>query len=237
MTQTPTSPPRSWLRWFSLTLLLPLFALGGCHHARKPDRKAATIANFRSGMLAYLKARGDLCLGKQFPIDVSEREMTLGSRNALQMPVLERAGLVTSREEMGEVSTEDGPVPTKVRRYRLTDAGQRYYLSRPVPGETNQDGQPVVRSDLCAAKFSLDQVVSFELSPSVEHAGAVVSYTYNVEAAPWTREPEVRQVFPAVEHVISGEHTAQLKEAFTLTEAGWVASELTPHSRESVANR
>jgi hypothetical protein len=94
-----------------------------------------------------------------------------------------------------------------------------------------------VRSDLCAAKLSLNQVVSFELSPSAEHAGAVVSYTYTVEAAPWTRDPEVRRVFPAVERVISGERTAQLKEAFTLTEAGWVASELIVHNAESVANR
>jgi len=234
---TQNARPRRCSRLFLLSLALPsLLVLDGCHRSPKLDPKAATIANFTSGMVAYLKARGDLCLGKEFPLDVSERELQVGSRNALQMPVLERAGLVTSHEAVGEAKTEDGPVPTKVRRYRLSDEGQRYYLSRPVPGAAAKSGQPLVHSDLCAAKLSLDKVVGFELSPG-EHTSAAVSYTYQVEAAPWTRAPEVRQVFPAVANVILGEHTAQLKEGFTLTEAGWVANELVPQSSESVANR
>jgi hypothetical protein len=214
-----------------------MLALGACHRAPKRDAKAATIENFRSGMLAYLKARGDLCLGKEFPIDVSELEMQTGSRNALQMPVLEQAGLVVSNDAMGQVKTEDGSVPTKVRRYHLTDAGQRYYLSRPVPGETSRGGQNVVRSELCAAKLSLDKIVGFELTGPSDHPTALVSYTYQVDAAPWARQPDVQQVFPAVLHVIAGQSTAQLKEGFTLTESGWVANELVPLSSDSIAKR
>ena len=229
------STPRRCARLCSL--LLAVLALGACHRAPKRDAKAATIENFRSGMLAYLKARGDLCLGKEFPIDVSELEMQTGSRNALQMPVLEQAGLVRSNEATGQITTEDGPVPTKVRRYHLTDAGQHYYLSRPVPGEVSRDGRNIVRSDLCAAKLSLGKIVSFESSGPSDHPTALVSYTYQVDPAPWARQPDVQQVFPAVAHVIAGQGTAQLEEGFTLTESGWVANELLPQSSDSIAKR
>jgi hypothetical protein len=56
----------------------------------------------------------------------------------------------------------------------------------------------------------------------------VVSYTYHVEAAPWTRVPEIEAVFPAVDRVVTGADSALLKEGFTLTNDGWVANELLP---------
>jgi hypothetical protein len=212
-------------------------ALGACHRPPKPDSKAATLATFTSGMTSYLKARGDLCLDKQFPIDVSEREVLLGSRNALQMPALEHAGLVTSTDTMGELKTEDGVEPIKVRRYRLTDVGQRYYLSRPALGEIGSNGQPIVHSDLCALKLSLDKVVGFELAPGSEATSAVVSYTYKVEPAPWLGSLEIQQVFPAVTRVLKGASSAQLKEGFTLTPSGWIANELVSQGGGAVANR
>jgi hypothetical protein len=146
------------------------------------------------------------------------------------MPVLEHAGLVTSSDAMGSMQTEDGPVPTKVRRYTLTETGKLYYFSRPVPGQTDAKGASVMRSDLCAARLSLDKVVGFELSPPApaQPTSAVVSYTYKIEPAPWMSIPEVQNVFPAVLHVMLGAESAQLKEGFTLTDSGWVANELVP---------
>ncbi|HEY4103966.1 MAG TPA: hypothetical protein VGM44_08745 [Polyangiaceae bacterium] len=215
-----------------VALLGASFAFSACHekNGAKADSKAATGANFTSGMLDYLKARGDLCLGKQFPLDVTEREQQSGARDALQMPVLERAGLLTSSDATGSVQTEDGPVPTKVRRYQLSETGKLYYLSRPVPGQTDANGAPVMRSDLCAVKLSLDQVVGFELAPPApaKSTNAIVTYTYQIEPAPWMSIPEVQSVFPAAMHVILGAGSAQLKEGFTLTESGWVANELVP---------
>jgi hypothetical protein len=218
-----------------LVLLAASAALGACH--KRTDPKAPTLENFKSGMLAYLKARGDLCLGKQFPIDVTDREIQTGSRDAVQMPALEHAGLVSSTEAMGEVQTEDGKVPTKVLRYRLTEAGQRYYLAREVPGQTTSAGEKVVRTDLCAVKLKLDKIVSFELSPPTQPTSAVVTYTYQVDPAPWTSTPEIQQVFPAVTHVIAGAGSAELKEGFTLTNSGWVANELVPQGTAPLANR
>ena len=195
-----------------IALLAASLALAACH--KKTDPKAPTLENFKSGMLAYLKVRGDLCVGKQFPLDVTDREFQMGSRNAVQMPALEHAGIVNSTETTGEIQTEDGKVPAKVRRYRLTELGQRSYLAREVPGQVTNTGEKVVRTDLCAVKLSLDKVTHFELSPQQQPTSAVVSYTYRVEPAPWTSDPEVQQVFPAVMHVIGGAGSAELKEAY-----------------------
>ncbi len=208
-------------------LLSASFALAACHDkaAQKSAAKAATTETFTHGMLDYLALRGNLCLGKQFPLDVSEGAQRSGARDALQMPVLEGVGLVTSTDATGTLQTEDGSVPVKVRRYELTDTGRLYYLMRPVPG---QSGAHAMRGDLCAVKLTLDTVVGFELSPAAKPPSAVVTYTYRVQPAPWTSIADVQRVFPAVTNVISGAGSAQLKEGFTLTDAGWVANELVP---------
>jgi hypothetical protein len=219
-----------------IALSAAALVFAACHKQPKEAASTPSIANFTTGMVEYLKVRGDLCLGKQFPVDVTDREFETRARNAIQMPALEHAGLVTSSDAMGEVMTEDGKVPVKVRRYELTDAGQRYYLSREVPGQLTKTGQKLMRTDLCAAKLSLNKVSSFEVTPG-EHPGAVVTYTYKVDAAPWMSEAEILQVFPAVNHVIAGAGSAELKEGFTLTSSGWIANELVPASNGAVANR
>ncbi len=211
-------------------------ALSACQNKPKNDPLAPTPANFKRALLAYLQARGNLCLGKQFPLDVTEADLARGSRDARQMPVLERAGLVTSTLATGHVNTEDGPQETPVHRYSLTELGQRSYLSRPVPGQLDKAGKPVVHSDLCAVKLRLDKITKTELSPPEKPTTAMVSYTYQVEPEAWMSAPEVQQVFPAVAHVINGAGTAELKEGFTLTDNGWVASELVPPS-SALANR
>ena len=216
---------RSPIAW-----LLATFALcaGACHPKPETDPNAATRENFARGTVAYLAARGELCLGKEFPLDVTERELASGARNAVQMPVLEHVGLVTSAHTMGQVTTESGPVAVPVTRFSLTDTGRQFY--RVHAGAAVGEKQ---HGDLCVAKLSLGKVVSFDMAE--DKRSAVVSYTYHVEAAPWTRVPEVKAVFPAVDRVLVGAESALLKEGFTLTNEGWVANELLPPAPQPVA--
>ena len=70
-----------------------LAALAGCG----PKPPEADLQNLTAAMNAYLAKKGDLCLGKtRWPIDVPQREAGTRARNALQMPVLERLGLVSA---------------------------------------------------------------------------------------------------------------------------------------------
>ena len=204
-----------------LALFVAAWTLGACHAKPKLDPTRASRETFTNGMLSYLAVRGDLCLGKEFPIDVTERERQAGARNAVQMPVLEGLGLVSSSAAMGQINTEDGPVAVPVTRYQLTSTGRQYYLERSLSNNQGRHG------DLCVAKLSLDKVVSFQVDTQTQGRTAIVNYTYRVKAAPWTQAPEVKAVFPAVSRVLAGVGSATLQEGFTLTDKGWVPNDIT----------
>ena len=69
-------------------------ATAGFAAPTQPNRTAVTIA-----LRDYLAKQGNFCLGKfDWPIDVSERDFQMGTRDAVQMPVLEKLGLVVSSE-------------------------------------------------------------------------------------------------------------------------------------------
>ena len=213
--------------------ILALLLLGAC--GKKTD---AARANFEDGMRAYLERRGDLCLAKPtWPIDVTPRDVAAGTRDAVQMPVFERLGLVQSSDATIEVGTDDGAMPVEVRRYELTEAGLRSFRSHEIG--VNSAGDRVAAGDFCAARLSLARVVRWEL-PAASAAGdrprAVVSYTYEVTADPWTRDPDVPRVLPAVARVIAGAGSSELKESFTLTADGWVADDLLPGDVRVVTN-
>ena len=146
------------------------------------------------------------------------------SRDALQMPVLERLGLVTSVDANTVVTDESGTVTLPSKRYHLTPEGQRFYLIREA-GHT-ADGKTRTHGDFCAVKLDLDRVTGFQLIAGATPKRAVVTYTYRVDAPPWTHDADAERVFPAVARVIAGAGTAQLTEEFTLTQTGWVANEL-----------
>lgn len=183
-------------------------------------------ANFTRGLNAYLEKRGDLCLGKfDWPIDVVQQEFDVGSRNALQMPVLEKLGLASSTEVTVELKTEDGSSPSKARRYQLTDAGRKYYVTREFVSRIG--GNAVHQGDFCAARLSLDKVVGWELSKGADdHQLATVSYTYKIDPAPWMQNADAQKVFPVVTHMIQSAGIAQLRETFQLTDKGWIAQDL-----------
>jgi hypothetical protein len=179
-------------------------------------------------MNAYLAKRGDLCLAKyDWPIVVTPAEFAAGARNAVQMPVLQKLGLVSVSEASVETKTDNPVVATKVKRYQLTESGKQYYVTRASRSLSSDGSKTLHQGDFCVAKLSLDKIVAWD--PSAKDSArkeTVVTYTYTVEAAPWLKDPDAKRVFPMVDRVVQGARVAQLKETFALTKDGWVAKEL-----------
>jgi hypothetical protein len=180
-------------------------------------------------MEAYLAQRGDLCIARQsWPVDVTENDRALRTRDAVQMPVFERLGVVGGHQIKVRAATEAGEtVVVPVTRYELTDSGRQSYIDRrsgrPVAPRADADPQ----ADLCVARLSLDKVVGWEASlADRQPMNVIVSYTYKVDAVPWVRDPEALRVLPAIARVIAGAGTAELKQGLVSTGGGWVANEL-----------
>jgi hypothetical protein len=203
---------------------LALALLAGCG---QPSRSTeASESNFVHAMNDYLARHGDLCVNRgTWPVDVTREEAGQGSRNSVQLPVLERLGLVRSADVQVEVGEADAKKRTSARRYELTDAGRQYFLAR-APYKRDP-GHPVADHDFCAARLSLKRVVRWD-PPSAHGPGAetVVTYTYDVAPAPWASDPEVRRVFPMVDRVLRGAGALELKETMVLTAGGWEAKDL-----------
>ncbi|WP_296002652.1 hypothetical protein [Rugamonas sp.] len=215
----------------SLTListLAALAALSGCGSAQDLNQ-----ANMSKAMQTYLAQRGELCLAKSnWPIDVAAAETGTGSRNGVQMPVLEKLGLVSAGDAVAERKDDDGNVTkVPVRRYQLTAEGKKYYLARPPHKHEVDNRYAAAPYDFCAAKITLDKVVGWEkVAPQPTGAQgpaeAVVTYTYQVQPAPWSVDANVGRVFPMLANVLKGAGVMQLKESFVLTPTGWEAKDL-----------
>jgi len=235
---------RRWVLWGAMVLAGA--ACAGCakksqtaEHQPGADapRPDVTRESFRAGLEEYLHMRGDLCVDRpRWPIDVTELDRQQGSRDARQLPVLARLGVVTGRAVSVRSKDDAHAAPTVVTRYELTALGRQSFLDRHTrkPVDPNdEDAQP----DFCMARLSLAAIVSWELRPNDKApTGATVSYTYVVEAPAWAHDSEAERVFPAVGRVIQGARHATLTEDFTLTSMGWVANELVARS-EAVAAR
>jgi hypothetical protein len=205
--------------------LMTLALLAGCG----ANKRELNQANLTQAMNDYLARRGDLCLAKNsWPVVVTEAESKAGSRNALQMPVLERLGLVEGVDATALQTGEDGAAgQVHARRYELTAEGKKYYLVRPAHKTPTGDRFLDAGHDFCAARLSLDKVVGWEPAATPGAANeAVVTYTYKVKPAPWTADQALRAVFPMVDTVIRGAGTMQLKETMVLKASGWEARDL-----------
>lgn len=196
-------------------LAFALTGLAACSAHTEANRDSFTAA-----VSDYLDKRGDLCLGKyDWPIEVSAQEIQLGGRNAVQLPVLEKLGIVRSTDVSTDDHAQPAAAPLAARRYELTETGKKFYLKR--AGAAGGEHP----ADFCAAKLSLDKIVSWEVHENGAHSEAVVTYTYRVDAAPWAKDADAQRVFPAVARVLNGAGKAQLREAFTLTGQGWAAKD------------
>jgi hypothetical protein len=208
-----------------ITLLL---APAACHH--KPGLDAASLTK---GIESYLAQRGDVCIARQdWPVDLTEDDRAARTRDAVQMPVLERSGVVEGHRITVRATRDDGQtVLVPVTRYELTERGQQSYIDRSTRRPVAPNAHRGVQADLCVARVSLDKVTRWDAAPpSSDHqpSSVVVSYTYKVDAVAWMRDPETLRAFPAIARLIAGAGTAELKEGLVLTPAGWIANELAP---------
>jgi hypothetical protein len=201
---------------------LTLFA--GC----QDKSQDASRENFTATINDFLAKRGHLCLAKyDWPIYVTTDDQKAGTRDAVQMPVLEKLGLVSGKDMVVGRTDENGKkITANARQYQLTDEGQKYYLHVPevVATATSRVTHP---ADFCAATLTLDKVVGWERPNQVEGKLATsVIYTYKIDPAPWARDADAQRVFPMIKRVIEGAGTMQLREGVYLTSNGWVADEV-----------
>ncbi|NML34735.1 hypothetical protein [Paraburkholderia antibiotica] len=206
---------------------LSLFALtlaAGCHDKSQD----ANQENFTATINDYLNKRGHLCLAKyDWPIYTTTDDQANHTRDAIQMPVLEKLGLVTGKDMMVErVDGEGKKIVASARQYQLTDEGKKYYLHVPEVVAT-ATSRVTHQADFCAATLKLDKVVGWERPMQMDGKTVTsVVYTYRIEPAPWATDADAQRVFPMVKRVIEGQGTMQLREGVHLTSEGWVADEV-----------
>ncbi|SAL30634.1 hypothetical protein AWB70_01905 [Caballeronia cordobensis] len=185
--------------------------------------------NFTSAVNDFLAKRGHLCLGKyNWPVYVIDADKAARTNDSLQMPVLEKLGLVTGKDMTVQGKDGGKKLIAHARQYSLTSEGEKYYLHIP---EVTATGTTRVThpADFCVATLTLDKVVGWE-KPVQRDGDTMTSvlYTYKIEPARWARDPSFLRVFPMVQRVIEGEGTQQLREGMHLTRDGWVADEIFP---------
>lgn len=175
----------------------------------------------------YLATQGNLCVGKfDWPIDVTLTEaQTMNTRDAVQMPVLEKLELVTATDSTTTRTIAEKSVTLPAKRYTLTEKGQKYYLNKQTTSLAA--GKQIMHEhDLCAGKLSLDKITHLDSSANRDKMIAdevTVSYTYKIAASEWATQPEAQRVFPLVAQVIKGQGTQQLQQIFHRTNSGWEA--------------
>jgi hypothetical protein len=153
----------------------------------------------------FLAEHGDLCMAKYtWPRDVTAADRAAHSNDAVQLPVLERLGLVESAPVLAPAAAP----ADAARRYSLTAKGRQYYLQKKRT-TLNVHSQPVEHdADFCVARLSLDKVVKWTPPEQVhDHIETVARYTYKIKAAEWMSDPDARKVFPVVDRIIRGAGT------------------------------
>ena len=202
----------------TLTAIAMACTLAAC--GTGTDTKAPTAENLAAPLDDYLARSGDLCLAmSDWPIDLTEAEAGAGARHAIQFPVMEQLGLVHSTIVPVPKSQEnpDGAV----KRFELTDAGRQFY--KPHANAALGSEHP---NDFCVAHLKRDKIVEVKLDASsdAKHPLAVVSYTYQIDPAPWMRNADAQRVFPMITRIMNGAGgQLQLRQGFTLGDQGWVA--------------
>ena len=203
----------------ALTGIAMVCALAACGTGN--DAKAPTADNLAAPLDDYLAQSGDLCLAMfDWPIDLTEAEAGSGARHAVQFPVMEQLGLVHSTIVPAPKSAEnpDGAV----KRFELTEAGRKFY--KPHVHAASGTGTEHA-NDFCVAHLKREKIVDVKLDASdAQHKLAVVSYTYQVDPAPWMQNADAQRVFPMITRIMNGAGgKLQLRQGFALGDKGWVA--------------
>ena len=177
-----------------------------------PGKSAVTRA-----VQQYLGEHGDLCIGKfKWPRLVTAEDRQGHSNDAVQLPVLERLGLVES-VEIPAAPAE----PT--RSYSLTAKGRQYYLEKKRT-TLGVHGQPVENTaDFCVAHLTLDKVTKWTAPDQVHgQTETLVKYTYKIKAADWMTDSEARKVFPVVDRIIRGAGILEMTATLHQQDGKWV---------------
>lgn len=199
--------------WVIASVSLLALACSACD-----SKQSANEKNFTLALNNYLTTHGELCLGRHhWPVDVREDQMTANFRDGLQMPALEKAGLV-SYTAIEALSPDDGKTMIKARRYDLTATGHKFFLANSGTAAHTGGDKP----DLCYGRITVDKVTHWDTpDTNAKPLQTEVSYTYKINAAPWTHNPEVQKTFPIVAHVVNGGGTLVLRQQMVLTDQGW----------------
>jgi hypothetical protein len=195
----------------------------------------------------YLSDHGDLCVGKfTWPRVVTHQDQLARTNDAVQLPVLERLGLVESAdipappappasltpvaEDASPNSSLDGSqpgspsaTPEMARRYSLTAKGRRYYLQKKRLTLGVHDQAVEHDQDLCVAHLNLDKVVKWSPPEEVRgHRETVVHYTYHVKSADWMADPQARQVFPVADRIIRNQGNMLMSVTVVQQDGKWL---------------
>ncbi|MDD4915896.1 MAG: hypothetical protein PHW13_12760 [Methylococcales bacterium] len=204
----------------SLALLIFSTAAYSTGSANQPGKKQLTAA-----LQKYLQQQGDFCLGKfDWPIDVSESDDYMHTRDAIQMPVLEKHGLVTMTTGASAIrKVGDSDIPVPVKRYELSETGKKYYLPREAVTRINGKDEKHTH-DFCAGKLSLDKIVGWS-KPAMHGDSLIttVNYTYRIAAADWSHDAEIQKVFPMLARIVNGGGKVRLEQNFKQEGKNWVA--------------
>jgi hypothetical protein len=203
-------------------ILLPTMALILASDAAPSAAPALSTEVLMPAIEEYLQQKGHLCLGKfDWPISVSDGDRQSGTKDAVQMPVLEKQGLASaSRPGAGAGA---GVGAAAVTRYDLSEKGRKYYLvDKTALTDAARAPHP---GDLCGATLKLDQIVKWETPEVVDgHPQTTVKYTYRViDPADWILDGDVNRVFPMVHRLLIGARSLQLEQVFAWTDGHWVA--------------
>ena len=185
---------------------------------------------------AFLSDHGDLCMAKYtWPRDVTPGDEKTDRNDVVQLPVLERLGVVKSVEIRApketaasavqtSASVPPQPAPIEVtKRYSLTEKGRKYYLQKKHTVIGRHDYVMEHDADFCVAHLTLDKVVKWSPpEPAHNHLETVVRYTYHIKAADWMSDPEAQKVFPIVDRIIRGDGSLMMSATVALQDGKWV---------------
>ncbi|MGA2191410.1 MAG: hypothetical protein ABSH33_23080 [Steroidobacteraceae bacterium] len=213
-----TMKPKSWMAAAVIG-----FGTVGLAQANmtQPGERALT-----SAVTQYLSDHGDLCVGKfTWPRIVTPEDRLAATNDAVQLPVLERLGLVESTEfsaAQGSHPKATAATAETARRYALTAKGRQYYLQRKRITLGAHD-QPVEHDeDLCVAHLTLDRVVKWSPPERAHgHLETMVHYTYHIKSADWMADTEARRVFPIVDRIIRGQGNLLMSVNVQLRDGTW----------------
>jgi hypothetical protein len=188
------------------------------------DTPAPSDKDLVPAVKAFLADHGDLCLAwYTWPRDLTAAEQQTGMNEAVQLPVLERLGIVQSAEIPASVPKDTAAAAIGAKRYTLTAKGRQYYL-RKKRTILNVHSQPEVHdADFCVAHLTLDKVMKWSPPESVNgYPETMVQYTYHIKAADWMADPEAQKVFPVVDRIIRGQGKLLMSVSAQLQDGKWV---------------